>query len=151
MRLLNDMKLIWKIVVPATFLTVIAGFIVWQAVSALTSTTSIANEILGNDVNKSLLANNASFAVNSTRADGRDMILAPEEAEKEMYEKRFNENIKTAHGTLAALAKVETDAKEKAEITAIDGLLTKLEQKQSTVTGLAYANKTSDAYAFIQH
>jgi len=151
MRFFNDMKLIWKIVVPATFLTVIAGFIVWQAVSALTSTTSIANEILGNDVKKSLLANNASFAVNSTRADGRDMILAPEEAEKEMYEKRFNENIRTAHGTLAELAKVETDAKEKAEITAIDGLLTKLEQKQSTVTGLAYANKTSDAYAFIQH
>src|SRR3954467_9316797 len=129
MRFFNDMKLIWKIVVPATFLTVIAGFIVWQAVSALTSTTSIANEILGNDVNKSLLANNASFAVNSTRADGRDMILAPEEAEKEMYEKRLNENVKTAKDALAELAKVENDPKEKSEIIAIQGLVEKLLQK----------------------
>ena len=151
MRFFNNMKLIWKVVVPATFLTAIAAFIVWQAVSALTSTTSIANEILGNDVKKSLLADNASFAVNSTRADGRDMILAPEEAEKEMYEKRFNDNVKTANDTLVELAKLESDPAKKAEITAIEGLVTKLQQKQSTVTGLAYANKTSDAYAFIQH
>jgi len=151
MRLFNDMKLIWKVAVPATFLTAIAAFIVWQAVSALTSTTSIANEILGNDVKKSLLADNASFAVNSTRADGRDMILAPEEAEKEMFEKRLNENLKVAHTTLGELAKVEADPKKKSEIIAINGLLTKLEQKQSTVTGLAYANKTADAYAFIEH
>src|SRR3954469_4753095 len=90
MRFFSNLKLIWKIVIPATFLTAIAAFIVWQAVAALTSTTSIANDILGNDVHKSLLAENASFAVNSTRADGRDMILAPQEAEKEMYEKRLN-------------------------------------------------------------
>src|ERR1051326_4121499 len=151
MRIFNDMKLIWKVVVPATFLTAIAAFIVWQEVSALKSTTSIVNDIVGNGIKKSLLANTASFALNSPRADGRDMILAPEEAEKEMYEKRFNENIKTAHDTFAELAKVETDAKKKDEIAAIDALLTKLEQKQSTVTGLAYANKTSDAFAFIQH
>ena len=151
MRFFSNLKLIWKIVIPATFLTAIAAFIVWQAVAALTSTTSIANEILENDVHKSLLAENASFAVNSTRADGRDMILAPEEAEKEMYEKRLNDNAKTAKDALAELAKVENDPAKKAEIVAIQGLVDKLLQKQSTVTGLAYANKTSDAYAFIQH
>src|SRR5678815_4986854 len=112
MRFFNNMKLIWKVVVPATFFFFLAAFIVWQAVSALTSTTSIANEILGNDVKKSLLADNASFAVNSTRADGRDMILAPQEADKEMYEKRFNENVKNAHDTLGELAKVEGDPKK---------------------------------------
>jgi methyl-accepting chemotaxis protein len=79
------------------------------------------------------------------------MILAPEEAEKEMYEKRLNDNVKTAKDALIELAKVETDPKKKAEIVAIEGLVEKLLQKQSTVTGLAYANKTSDAYAFIQH
>ena len=151
MRFFANLKLIWKIVIPATFLTAIAAFIVWQAVAALTSTTSIANEILGNDVHKSLLAENASFAVNSTRADGRDMILAPEESEKEMYEKRLNANVKTAKDALTELAKVENDPKKKSEIIAIEGLVEKLLQKQSTVTGLAYANKTSDAYAFIQH
>src|SRR3954463_116344 len=125
MRFFNDMKLIWKVVIPAAFLTAIAAFIVWQAVEALTSTASIGNEILGNDVHNSLLADSASFAVNSTRADGRDMILAPEESEKEMYEKRLNENVKTAKDALAELAKVENDPKEKSEIIAIQGLVEK--------------------------
>jgi len=151
MRSFTDLKLVWKVALPAAFLIGIAMFVTWQALGALTSTNDIADQILATDVHKAQLADSASFAVNSTRADSRDMILVADEATKEKYEKQLDSDFKTAQTDLGALADWETDKSKSAEIANIQGLLTKLERMQSTVTGLAYANKTADAYAFVQH
>jgi len=137
MRSFTDLKLVWKVALPAAFLVGIAMFVTWQALGALTSTNDIADQILANDVHKAQLADAASFAVNSTRADSRDMILAPEEAVKEKYESQLNSDFKAAQTDLSALADWETDKSKSAEIANIQSLLTKLERMQSTVTGLS--------------
>jgi methyl-accepting chemotaxis protein len=151
MRSLSDLKLVWKVALPAAFLVAIALFVTWQGLAALTSTDRIADQILAENVRKAQLADAASFAVNSTRADGRDMILVPEEAAKENFESRLNANFKAAQNDLVALAGLETDGAKSAAITKIEALVNKLQRMQSTVSGLAYANKTSDAYAFVEH
>lgn len=151
MRSVADLKLVWKVALPAAFLVAIAMFVTWQGLTALTTTNQIASQILAENVRKAQLADAASFAVNSTRADGRDMILVPEEAAKEKFENQLDSNFKAAHNDLLALGDLETDDAKSAAIGKINELLTKLERMQSTVTGLAYANKTADAYAFVQH
>jgi methyl-accepting chemotaxis protein len=151
MRFFANLKLIWKVALPAAFLVGNAAFATWQALGALTSTNEIADQILAKNVHKAQLADAASFAVNSTNADSRDMILVSDEAAKEKFESRLNANFKAAETDLSALADWETDKTKSAAIANIQALLAKLERMQSTVTGLAYANKTADAYAFVQH
>jgi methyl-accepting chemotaxis protein len=151
MRSFADLRLIWKIALPAAFLTAIAAFVAWLALGALSSTNSIADRILDKNVNKALLADVASFNINSVGVDSRDMILQRQEADKETSEARYNADIVATGSALNSLDALETDASRKADLAQIRTLVRKLQQKESTVIGLAYANKTEDAYAFVAH
>src|SRR5579871_2890787 len=103
LRQLANLKIIWKIMLPAALLAAIVVIIAWLALSALSSTNTTISHVLDESAQKVFLANSASFNVNSTTTDDREVVLAKNKADLEKAAKQFDDDLAAGRKPLAEL------------------------------------------------
>jgi methyl-accepting chemotaxis protein len=149
MRQFANLKIIWKIMLPAALLAAIVGIIAWLALSALSSMNTSVARVLDESAQKVFLANSASFNVNSTTTDDREVVLAKSKADLEKAAKQFDEDLVAGRKPLADLLKLETMSERRTKIATIEKQIDEFEKIDRRAFDLARTGKMEDAYALI--
>jgi methyl-accepting chemotaxis protein len=149
MRSFADLRIIWKIMLPAMLLALIVVIIAWQSLAALSSTSRTATQALDESAQKVFLANSAQFNVNSTTTDDREVVLAKTPADLEKAAKSFDSNLAAGRKPLGELYQLETAPDRRAKITAIQREIDDFERTEKRAFDLARGGKTAEAYELI--
>jgi methyl-accepting chemotaxis protein len=149
MRAFRNLKIIWKIFLSAMPLGLIVVIIAWESLSALSSTSRIASNALDESAQKVFLANSASFNVNSTTTDDREVVLAKTKEDLEKAAKQFDDDLAAGRKPLADLYKLELAVDRRAKITAIEKQIDDFEKTEKRAFDLARSGKIDEAYGLI--
>jgi len=149
MRLLADLKIIWKIALPAGLLAVAMCIAAWQSLAGLASISALGSQALDENAKRVFLANDAAFNVNSTTTDDRDLVLAKSADAMDKAEKQFASDIAAGRKPLGELYQLEGVAERRAQIDAAKALIDKFDAVEHRAFALARGGKTDEAYAII--
>jgi methyl-accepting chemotaxis protein len=149
MRTFADLKIIWKIMLPAAFLALIVVIVVWLSLGALSSMSNLASRALDDSAKRVFLANSASFSFNSTTTDDREVVLARTNKNLERAAKQFDDDLAAGHRPLADLYKLETEGDRRDKISVVKKQIEDFEKIEKHAFDLARAGMAGEAYDLI--
>jgi methyl-accepting chemotaxis protein len=146
MRLLLDLKLLWKLTIPALLLACVMGLMAWQAVSALHATGAVTDRVLDESARQVFLANDAAFNINSTTTDDRDLVLGATKSAMDAAEKQFDTDITAGRKSLGLLRGMDRSEAGRGLIATASGQIDRFEALERGAFALARAGKRAEAY-----
>jgi methyl-accepting chemotaxis protein len=149
MRFLLDLKIAWKLAIPAAFLAAVMGAVAWQAITALAATNTVIDHVLDESARQVFLANDASFNVNSTTTDDRDLLLRTDKPGMDAAEKQFADDIGAGRKPLDELRRTDKSADAQAIIAAATSQIDQFEAQEHRAFALVHAGNRAGAYALI--
>jgi methyl-accepting chemotaxis protein len=144
-----NLKLVWKLAVPATLLGFVMAIVAWQAISTLSDTNAIVSHVLDESAKQVFLANEAAFNVNSTTTDDRDLVLGASKEKMDAAEKQFGADIAAGRKPLAELRAIDSSAEGSGLITRAGQQIDQFEALEHKAFAMARAGKRDEAYALI--
>jgi methyl-accepting chemotaxis protein len=146
---MRDLKIIWKIMLPAGLLTLVTMLIVLLSLHAISSISRLASHALDENARRVFLANQAAFYITSTTTDDRNQIHAWTTQMEAEAEKQFQINLDKGRSALASLYALENDNSRKALIDEARKQLLLFEKIDKAAFKLTRQGQPTEAYALI--
>ena len=144
-----NIKIIWRIMLPAGLLAMITTAIILLALHAVSSISSLASHALDQNARRVFLANEAAFHINSTTRDDRNQIYAWSTAMEAEAEKQFQTDLDAGRQALEKLYALETIPERRALIDHARSKLVQFEKRDKEAFKLTRAGQPTEAYALI--
>jgi methyl-accepting chemotaxis protein len=146
---MRDLKIIWKIMLPAGLLTLVTMLIVLLSLHAISSISHLASSALDENALRVFLANQAAFHINSTTTDDRNQIHAWTTQMEAEAEKQFQIDLDKGRKALESLYAIESDTSRKALIDEARSKLLQFEKLDKEAFKLTRLGQPTEAYALI--
>ncbi|WP_293934567.1 methyl-accepting chemotaxis protein [Iodobacter sp.] len=146
---MQDLKIIWKIMLPAGLLTLVTFAIVLLALHAIASISSLASTALDENARRVFLANQAAFFITSTTTDDRNQIHAWSTQMEATAEKQFQTNLDKGRNALEKLYAIESVSSRKVLIDNARKQLLQFEKIDKEAFKLTRQGMPTEAYALI--
>ncbi|STR44862.1 Ribose and galactose chemoreceptor protein [Iodobacter fluviatilis] len=146
---MRDLKIIWKIMLPAGLLTLVTLGIVLLTLHAIASISGLASQALDENARRVFLANQAAFHITSTTTDDRNQIHAWTTQMEDSAEKQFQVNLDNGRNALNSLYAIEKDASRRAIINQVRSQLLQFEKIDKEAFKLTRLGQPTEAYALI--
>ena len=144
-----NIKIIWRIMLPAALLATIITAIILLALHAVSSISSLASQALDENARQVFLANEAAFHINSTTRDDRNQVHAWSTAMEAEAEKQFQTDLDAGRQALEKLYALETIPARIALIDHTRSKLLQFEKLDQAAFKLTRAGQPTEAYALI--
>lgn len=149
LRAFVNLKLIWKIIIPAVFLAGIGVLQVTQSVKALTVTSDTISTVLLRDLAKMYQSNAVRVAVGKLTTYDRDVIYSQTSNAMDRNERKFNSDLSSAISAIGDIEKIESVGDGKNKLAAIRASLSAFASKDRNAFELARAGKIGEAAAIV--
>ncbi|QBC43659.1 methyl-accepting chemotaxis protein [Iodobacter fluviatilis] len=146
---MQDLKIIWKIMLPVGLLTLVTLLIVLLALHAIASISSLASSALDENAHRVFLANQAAFFITSTTTDDRNQIHAWSTQMEAAAEQQFQINLDKGRSALEKLYAIESDNSRKTLIDNARKKLLQFEKLDKEAFKLTRQGMPTEAYALI--